>query len=54
MNLAYIALSDKVESIPFLTDGAVEWENDPLAIDSLPDRRRGRVGKRSARGCAGR
>ena len=31
MNLAYIALSDKVESIPFLTDGAVEWENDPLA-----------------------
>src|SRR5210317_568612 len=30
MNLAYIALADTVESIPFLTDGTVEWESDPL------------------------
>jgi general secretion pathway protein E len=31
MNLAYMALADSVESIPFLTDGAVDWESDPLA-----------------------
>jgi general secretion pathway protein E len=31
MNLAYIALADTVDSVPFLTDGTVDWENDPLA-----------------------
>src|SRR5210317_644015 len=31
MNLAYIALAERVESIPFLTAGTVDWESDPLA-----------------------
>jgi len=31
MNLAYIALADTVDSVPFLTDGTVDWEIDPLA-----------------------
>ena len=31
MNLAYMALADSIDSIPFLTDGAVNWESDPLA-----------------------
>jgi general secretion pathway protein E len=36
MNLAYIALAERVESIPFLTAGTVDWESDPLA-DQLLD-----------------
>jgi general secretion pathway protein E len=31
MNLAYIALADTVDSVPFLTEGTVDWESDPLA-----------------------
>jgi len=31
MSLAYIALAEKVTSLPFLSGGAVDWESDPLA-----------------------
>ena len=31
MNLAYIALADNIDSVPFLTEGTVDWESDPLA-----------------------
>jgi len=31
MSLAYIALAEKVASLPFLSGGAVDWESDPLA-----------------------
>jgi len=31
MSLAYIALAESAASIPFLSGGAVDWENDPLA-----------------------
>jgi general secretion pathway protein E len=37
MNLAYIALADTVDSVPFLTDGTVDWESDPLSEVLLED-----------------
>jgi len=37
MNLAYIALADTVDSVPFLTDGTVDWESDPLTEVLLDD-----------------